>query len=149
MKLLVPVDGSLHSMEALKVAVDYVKTKGAQVSVISIVPYIGGMEDHEISPARRDRHMESMARMSEEAVKLACVLLDDAGVRDNCVKTVITAISVSDGILDFAEKEGVDLIIMGSRGTSPSIRFDLGSVASQVARYSLCSVYLVKVRRAA
>ena len=52
MKILVPVDGSIHSMEPSEVGADFIKTKGAEIAVISVVPFIGGMEDHEISPAR-------------------------------------------------------------------------------------------------
>jgi nucleotide-binding universal stress UspA family protein len=145
MKILVPVDGSAHSMEALKVAVDFIKTKAAEVSVISVVPYIGGMEDHEISPARRERHMEGFEKRSDEAVKQACSILSAEAVVASCAKTVVTSISVPDAIIDFAEKERMDLIIIGSRGLSASSRFKMGSVATQVVKYSPCSVYLVKI----
>jgi len=145
MKILVPVDGSGHSMEALRIAVDFVKSKSAEVSVISVVPYIGGMEDHEISPARRERHMEGFEKRSEEAVKQACAILAAESINASCAKTVVTSISIPDAIIDFAEKEHVDLIIMGSRGLSASARFKMGSVATQVVKYSPCSVYLVKM----
>jgi nucleotide-binding universal stress UspA family protein len=144
MKILVPVDGSTHSMEAVKTAVDFAKMKGADVLVISVVPYISGMEDHEISPSRRERHMEGLTKVSEDAVRQACDLLFKEGVTASCSETVLASVSVPDAIIDFAEKEKVDLIVMGSRGLSMSTRFKLGSVASQVVKYSPCSVYLVK-----
>lgn len=146
MKILVPVDGSVHSLEAVKVALDFVQMKGAQVYVISVVPYIGGMEEHEISPSRRDRHVEAFGKVADEAVKKACEVLTAAGV--NCAGThsLLAPASVPDAIIDFAEKEAMDLIVMGSRGLSPSARFKLGSVASQVAKYSPCSVHLVKIK---
>lgn len=145
MKILVPVDGSTHSMEAVKTALDFVKMKGAEVLVISVVPFIGGMEDHEISPSRRERHMEGYTQVSEDAVKKACELLSKESVTPKCSETVLASVSVPDAIIDFAEKEKTDLIIMGSRGLSTSTRFKLGSVASQVVKYCPCSVYLVKV----
>ncbi len=145
MKVLVPVDGSVHSLEALKVAVDFVKFKNAEVYVVSVVPHIGGMEDHEISPRRRERTLESIENLANEAVKKACDLLAEQNVVSSCSKTVVTSISVPDAIIDFAENEKIDLVIMGSRGLSASSRFKLGSVASQVMKYSPCSVYLVKM----
>ncbi len=145
MKILVPVDGSMHSMEAVKAAVDFARMKSAEVLVISVVPYIGGMEDHEISPSRRERHMEGYTKVSEDAVKQACDLLSTEGVTASCSKTILASVSVPDAIIDFSEKEKADLIIMGSRGLSTSTRFKLGSVASQVVKYCPCSVYLVKV----
>jgi len=145
MKILVPVDGSIHSMEALKVAADFVKLKGAQILTISVVPFIGGMEDHEISPSRRENHMEVMTKIADDAVKQACGALDKEGVTSSCTKTVLTSVSISDAIVDFAEAEKIDLIVMGSRGLSASSRIKMGSVANQIVKYSPCSVYLVKL----
>lgn len=145
MKLLVPVDGSVHSMEAIKVAMDYAKMKGAEISVISVVPYIGGMEDHEISPSRRDRHMENIQRMADEAIRKARDLMAQEQITPSRFETIVTSISVPDAIVEFAERQKADLIIMGSRGLSASSGFRIGSVASQVAKASPCSVYLVKV----
>lgn len=146
MKILVPVDGSTHSMEALKVAADFAKNRAADIFVISVVPFVGGMEDHEISPGRREREMGKIEQIADEAVKKACDLLNSENVVSQCSKTIITSISVPDAIIDFAEGESIDLIIMGSRGLSASSRFKMGSVASQVAKYCPCSVYLVKQR---
>ncbi len=144
MKILVPVDGSIYSMEALKVAADFVKTKGAQVYVISVVPFVGGLEDHEISPGRRERAMGRIEQLANEAVKKACDYLSAENVQTECSQTIITSISVPDAIIEFAESEKIDLIAIGSRGLSASARFKLGSVASQVAKYCPCSVYLVR-----
>jgi len=144
MKILVPVDGSQYAFEALKVAIDFVKTKGAEIAVISVVPYIGGMDDHEISPARRERHMAGFEKRADEIVKQACDILHAANVTSSCTKNIVTSVSIADSITDFAETEKIDLIVMGSRGLSPSTSFKLGSVASQVVKNSPCSVYLVK-----
>ncbi len=144
MKVLVPVDGSIHATDALKVAIDYAKIKGAEIYIVSVVPFIGGMEDHEISPARKERVVDGLEKRANEIVKEACDVLAAEKVISSCARSVVTSISVPDAIIDFAEAEKMDLIIMGSRGLSTSSRFRMGSVASQVAKYSPCSVYLVK-----
>lgn len=146
MKILVPLDGSAYSDEALQVAMDLAALKGAQISIISVVPYIGGMDDHEISPARRERHMDGFEKRADEIIKTAWEKLEAAGLQGSSNRSVVESASVPDAIIDFAEKEKCDLIVMGSRGLSPSARFKLGSVASQVAKYSPCSVYLVKIK---
>jgi nucleotide-binding universal stress UspA family protein len=145
MKILVPVDGSAHSMEALNVAVDFANVRKADILVISVVPTIGGMVDHEISPARLDRHMEAAEKRAQDAVGLACDVLKKSGVVAACSRAISTSISVPDAIIDFAETEKVDLIVIGSRGLSTSSRFTIGSIASQVVKHSPCSVYLVKM----
>lgn len=145
MKILVPVDGSKYSLEALRVAIDMVRTKGAELSVISVAPYIGGMDDHMISPARLERHMESFEKRANEILDEACKFLEEEKIPSSCARSIVSSVSIPDAIIDFAEKEKIDLIVMGSRGLSTSSRFKMGSVASQVVKYSPCSVYLVKL----
>lgn len=149
MKVLVPVDGSVYSVKALQIAAELVKTKKANIYVLSVVPSIGGIEDHEISPSRRDRHMEVFEKRAEDAIKLAGDILSKEDVTSSRFsKSVVTSVSVPDAIIDFAETEKIDLIVIGSRGLSTSSRFKLGSIANQVVKYSPCSVYLVKMQAA-
>lgn len=46
-------------------------------------------------------------------------------------------------ILDYAEAEGVDLIVLGRQGHEPITQWLLGNVATKVARKSLCPVLIV------
>lgn len=89
--------------------------------------------------------MEGYTRVCEDAVKEGCEIMFKEGVTASCSKTILTSVSVPDAIIEFSENEKIDLIVMGSRGLSASTRFKLGSVASQVVKYSPCSIYLVKV----
>jgi nucleotide-binding universal stress UspA family protein len=52
-------------------------------------------------------------------------------------------------ILDYAEKENVHLIIMGTHGRSGIGRWTLGSVANKVARRASCSLLLIRAGTAA
>jgi nucleotide-binding universal stress UspA family protein len=144
MKVLVPVDGSIHSEEVIKVAIDFARFKGAEIYVLSVAPNIGGMDEHEISPAYRERTVRELEKRAEEIVRKACDLMSAEKVLSSCAKSVVTSVSVPDAICDFAESEHVDLILMGSRGLDSSHRFKLGSVATQVVKAAPCSIYLVK-----
>lgn len=143
MKILVPVDGSKYSKEALKIALDCAKAKGADLKVISVASDASGI-DLEISASERERIEQRLEQQADSVVKAACEEMSQAGVRADC-KVISTPSSVADAILEFSEKDKTDLIIMGSRGLSPSSRFKMGSVASQVVKYSDCSVYVVKL----
>lgn len=145
MRVLVPVDGSKYSMEALKVATECAKIKDAQIYVINVVPFIGGIDDHEISPARRERHMENLEKHADEIVRQASAALAAEKVVPAYSRMIVTSLSVPDAIVDFADKEKIDLIVIGSKGLSTSSRFKVGSVATHVVKYSPCSVYLVKI----
>ena len=145
MKILVPVDGSKYSLEALNVAIDCAKYKKAEMAVISVASNTGGEGvDLEISAGERARINERMEQQAASVIKEACDLIAKESVKADC-KVVTTFSSIADAILGTAEKDKVDLIIMGSRGLSPSSRFKMGSVASQVVKYSDCSVYVVKL----
>jgi len=143
MKILVPVDGSKYSIEALKVAVDCAKTKGASIDVISVASDATGI-DLEVSASEREKIGQRLEQQADSIVKEACEVMSKAGVKAEC-KVIGTSSSIADAILEFSEEARTDLIIMGSRGLSPSSRFKMGSVASQVVKYSDCSVHIVKL----
>ncbi|MEW6602885.1 MAG: universal stress protein [Nitrospirota bacterium] len=142
MKILVPVDGSQNSMDGLKVAIDYAKTKNADVCLINVIPVIEDI-DLEITASERDKIKESMQKRADYIIQKACGDLALENVNAVC-KAIVESSSVPDAIVDFAEREKTDLIIIGSRGLGRSSRFQMGSVSSKVVRHSPCSVYVVK-----
>ena len=142
MKILVPVDGSKHSLEGIKVAAHFAKAKDAETTIITIIPSVADI-DLELSPSERDRLLESMKRRGEDVLKKAVELSKSRGVTR--VNTVLsTAASAAHEIVNFAEKEKIDLIVIGSKGLGATARFFLGSVAANVVRHSPCCVYVVK-----
>jgi len=142
MKILVPVDGSKYSMEGVKVALDYAKTKGADITLMTVSPFVAGL-DLEISAKEMAGLNESMKRRGEEVLENAQNILKAEGVSS---KTILSsAVSAADEILDTAEKDKADLIIIGNRGLGGAAsRFLMGSVASKVAAHAPCSVYIVR-----
>ena len=143
MKVLVPVDGSQYSEAALKVAADYAKTKGANICLINVVPFIEGL-DLEISAAEREKLSASLAKRGDYIVQQACGILTAQDIISTC-RSVVASVSVHGAIIEFAEKEKADLIIIGTKGLGASSRFKMGSVASKVVKHSPCSVYVVKL----
>ena len=142
MKILVPVDGSQYSMEAVKVALDYAKTKGAEITLITVTAFIPGL-DLEISAKELDSLTEKMKRSGEEILEKAQAVLKADGVSSRSILS--SSVSAADEIIGVAEKEKVDLIIIGNRGLGgAATRFFMGSIASKVVGHAPCSVYVVK-----
>ncbi len=145
MKVLVPVEGSKCSMEALRVASHYAETRNARVYILTVVPYITDV-DLELTAAERDRLLETMKKKGEDVLGRASDLIKSYGVTN--FRTVLsTSTSAANEIVSFAEKEKIDLILIGSRGLDSTTRFFLGSVASRVVRFSPCCVYVAKEPR--
>ena len=142
MKILVPVDGSEYSMEGVKVALKYAKATKTDIYLMTVTPFIPGL-DLEISAKEMDSLNESMKSRGEEVLGKAQSILTAEGVT---AKTVLSSsISAADEIVSFAEKEKVDLIIIGSRGLGgAATRFFMGSVALKVVTHAPCNVYVVK-----
>jgi nucleotide-binding universal stress UspA family protein len=54
------------------------------------------------------------------------------------------SISVEGAIVNYAEQENIDLIVIGTRGRSGFTKLLLGSVASRVVTYAPCHVLVVR-----
>ena len=142
MKVLVPVDGSKHSSEGIRVASHYATTRNAHLHLITVIPSVADI-DLELSASDRDRLLESLKSRGEELLAKAEVQMRSLGV--NNVSTILaTAPSPAQEIVSYAEKEKIDLIVIGGRGRSANQRFHLGSVAENVVRHSSSCVYVVR-----
>ncbi|MDQ5869490.1 MAG: universal stress protein [Thermoproteota archaeon] len=59
-------------------------------------------------------------------------------------EVIVTPASIVAAIVEYAEKNSADLIVMGTRGLSGLKKMMLGSVASGVVICSSCPVLIVK-----
>ena len=143
MKVLVPVDGSKLAEEALYTAIGMLRDKkDGNLFVLSVVPAFESF-DLELSASNRDTLKQDFEAKGGRVVNRSCDIATGEGVKVHC-KAEVSATNVPDAIIAFAEKEQVDLVVIGSRGLSPASRFRMGSVASKVVRHAPCSVYVVK-----
>jgi nucleotide-binding universal stress UspA family protein len=65
----------------------------------------------------------------------------DTGVE---IRTFARQGEPADAILDVAEEQGADLIIVGNKGMTGAKRFLLGSVPNKVSHHAPCSVLIVR-----
>ena len=142
MNVLVPIDGSRHSAEGLRVASHFAKANKAKIHILNVIASVADV-DLELSASERDRLLESLKHRGEDLLTKARDQMKSHGVAE--INTVlVTNDSPAQEIVAFAEKEKIDLIVIGSKGKSATARFLLGSVASKVVKYSHCCVYVVK-----
>lgn len=129
-QILVPIDGSKCSDEALRYAAELSKRFDAEITMI-----------HVYVPPETTREMPT--KMLREEAKQKMVkskkILDKLGVECKCVFTTGQA---ADVILKESEK-GYDLIIMGSRGMGFVKGFLLGSTTTRVAHHAKIPVMIV------
>ena len=134
-KVVLAVDGSEYSARAVRVAADIAKKSDGEVLVFHV---------RELTAARGGSYgMEDDA----EAVALVDQVrkqLADAGVTTTGrVEPSLTG-HAARAIIDTAEKEGADAIVMGSRGLSDLGGLLLGSVTHKVIQLSHCTVVVAR-----
>jgi nucleotide-binding universal stress UspA family protein len=143
-KILVAIDGSQSSMDAAEYAIEMAKKDAAQiiavtVNRISLSSYGLATPEGELeSPQDKEIILESKERFAN---------LDQIAKQNNVeLKTELinSQMSIDGTIVEYAESEDVDLIIMGTRGRSGFKKLLLGSIASAVVTYSPCPVMIVK-----
>jgi nucleotide-binding universal stress UspA family protein len=145
MNVLVPIDGSKHSSEGLRVASHFAKTNKARIFIVNVIPSVADI-DLELSASERNKLLESLKRRGEDLLAKAKDQMRINGV-DDINTALVTGDSPAQEIVAYAEKEKADLIVIGSKGRSATARFLLGSVASKVVKYSPCCVYVAKEPR--
>jgi nucleotide-binding universal stress UspA family protein len=141
-KVLVAFDGSEYSKKALKTAVTLAKMHDSKLVVLYVtVPpaYSYGR----ISPAYINR-IEKIAKQEAGAVvKRAHQIVREANL-DVKVKVMEGMLSAVQAITEYAAKERVDLIVVGTRGMSGFKKLLLGSVSSGVVAHAHCPVLVVR-----
>ncbi|MDQ5868930.1 MAG: universal stress protein [Thermoproteota archaeon] len=144
-KILVGLDGSDDSMKAADHAIAIAKLHSAKLLTVHVIPSqirSGGYSSSIATPTfpeyskRSDESAETwFGRIKRNA--------GEAGVEVE-TKVISSGYSVGQVIVDLAEKENVDLVVVGTRGMTGFKKMLLGSVALEVVTYSDCSVIVVK-----
>ena len=148
-KILVAIDGSDHAWKALDMAAELAASQQAEIFVLHVVPYervpeaLQAFAEMEHIPFEEERARFHAARTLGDHLTRAA----EERLRSKGVSSVIGRTAEgrpADQILEAAEAEGVDLIVLGSRGLSDSKALFLGSVSHKVANHAACTCVAVK-----
>jgi nucleotide-binding universal stress UspA family protein len=157
-KILIAVDGSEQSFHAANYAVAiaqrydaelyalYVTSSPTLYNVSSKMPedqipdevrkFIQNAKEHSQPWFNKISENIAASAAGKENTKNATIHLD--------TEVVVSPISVVGTIVEYAERNYIDLIVVGTRGRSGFKRLLLGSTASGVVTYAHCPVLIVK-----
>jgi nucleotide-binding universal stress UspA family protein len=148
-RILVPADGSKASLKALDYAAHLARLEGAdaELLVIHVLEDVkqGGAIGLQakygnvrivqgFKKVRRDAAMNWLAPIEAEAKKKGIRLKSDVLDGDSEVQVIV----------NYAKKNRVDLIVIGSRGISKLKRLLIGSVANAITIHAPCPVLLIR-----
>jgi nucleotide-binding universal stress UspA family protein len=132
LNLLVCVDGSVHSIKALKYAAGLAEKMGSKVTLLNVQE----RRIYDFSP-------KTIEEMGKEILSKA---LDANGQTKLEVDKKLEFGVPSDKIVEVANKGKHDLIVLGSRGLGTVKQFLLGSVSDDVSHKAKCSVLIVPAK---
>ncbi|HLA49568.1 MAG TPA: universal stress protein [Thermodesulfovibrionia bacterium] len=135
-KILVAIDGSESSKNALKQAIKLANDEKCWITVVSVVPpYEGELELVGVKNIRA-----AIRKPCEDALVEAEKISETEG---RSIKTVCEEGEPHERIVDLADAENCDLIIMGRRGLRRLERVLVGSVTARVIGYTHKDVLVV------
>jgi len=146
--ILVPTDGSDHAGKAVKLAADLAQKYGAKLIAMHVMsPSWSESVPEELSRYAHSEHIQATEReilesVGQQILRRAETLAAEQGLED--VETLLEVGDVAASVLAAAEAQGVDAIVMGSRGLGEMAGLLQGSVSNKVNAHSRCSCITVK-----
>jgi nucleotide-binding universal stress UspA family protein len=141
--IVVGTDGSDTASEAVRQATQLARTTGATLELVSAYEPVSGPrlreEAHQVPP-----DLQWMINPREDvdaALSAAAAQAEAAGVE---ARIYARQGDPADAILDVAEEQGADLIVVGNKGMTGAKRFLLGSVPNKISHHAPCSVLIIR-----
>ncbi len=142
--ILVGTDGSSTAAAAVRQAIELALALSARLLIVSAYePVPERRSGDDARPLTGD--VQWAVHAHQEVLDLLARAQGDA--REAGVERVETFARVGDGadaILDVAEEQRTELIVVGHKGMTGATRFLLGSVPNKVSHHAPCSVLIVR-----
>ena len=135
-KILLAYDGSEPSSKAFEFAADLAQRYQAELYVLTVAqaPEVGDeVETEAVIEHSRLYHKRLLHGLKQRVDQLGVKVYQELAVGHPAQQ-----------ILDHAEQQGVDLIVLGHRGRGVFDRWRLGSVTHRVISYAECAVTVVR-----
>lgn len=139
-KILVPTDFSSQAESALKVAAQIAKEKGCQIYLLHILE----MPVHIVDLMSSGSSAPEAVFFMKQTHKKFEEIMDQDYLEGIDVIETVSFEDILRGIIDACDKNDIDMIIMGSHGSSGFEELFIGSNAEKVVRTSEKPVLVIK-----
>lgn len=140
--VLVPVDGSVHSEKALEYALDHIPEP--KITLLRVIDPVNAMVYGDDEYFDIEGFQEEVKRQYDRDEAMLEGYRETASARGFEVETILTTGKPARRILETAQTNDVDHIVLGSRGRSGIERIMFGSVAETVTRRATVPVTIVR-----
>lgn len=137
-KILLAADGSEHALRAAGKAAEIAKLAGpdAMIEIVYVVDF-----ETEKNDVLRSIDPESINEERKRRLQLTEGKISAAGVKS---KTIILHGEPGPTLVNYANENGFDIVVLGSRGLNALQEMVLGSVSHKVVKRVKCPVMIVK-----
>jgi nucleotide-binding universal stress UspA family protein len=136
-KILVAFDGSDNSREAFGVALDFAARFKAALIVVTVTELP--------EPATVSTEVDELMRHAKAHYDLEFQRLREAAESRNVEFSSQLAVGhPAEQIVNQADQQNADMIVVGRRGLTRATRWLMGSVSERVLQYAHCPVTVVK-----
>lgn len=140
-RILVPYDNSENSKRAFSYALDLAKKYNSEIVVVSCILTQDQFSETSI-PEEEDMRFQKQKDIVTKFLSILEMESEEAKIR--CKGVILKTPTVTDALLSYSESNGIDIIVIGSRGLGGFKKLLLGSVASTISQHSMCPVLIVK-----
>lgn len=151
-RILVAIDGSTSSMHTIDCAISIAMKNNSQLVILYVIdvykyPYLPssiilaptfGSEKY---LEERNEAEEQMNKIKEKYKQKTKNNIDSKELKTEIVEGAKSAATT---IIEYAESENIDLIIIGSRGRTSFKKLLLGSVSSDIIKNAHCAVLIIR-----
>ena len=144
-KILVPVDFSPSSRAALESAADLAQHFGAAIHLVHVIPMFPATTLPDFIP--ESQFIEETTKEAER--HFAAVVKDLTGKGIKVSSSVEVGDDVASSILEAAERESVDMVVISTHGLTGWHPLVFGSIAEKVMKLVSCPVLLLRTPKPA
>jgi nucleotide-binding universal stress UspA family protein len=141
-KILMPIDRSEYKKKIVAYALSLSKAWGAEITAIHVID-VGLGVGYSKDEARKRERVQEAKRPGEDLLNE----IDHSAKKQriNIKKEVIEeSYTVGNAIIEFAKKNNMDLIVIGTKGMTAVEEIFLGSVANDVIHHAHCPVFAIR-----
>src|SRR5262245_61654868 len=141
--ILAPTDFSEYSKAAVAYALELAKEFGAKLTILHVIELPPYPVEGYVPPSLSQTFLEDL---EHQATTDLAQLVPDAEGSGVDVARLVAMGSPYRKIIDLAESEQVDLIVMATAGRTGFSRLVMGSISERVMRRSACPVLTIRPR---
>jgi nucleotide-binding universal stress UspA family protein len=135
-KVLIAIDGSETSMYALREYIRFSKAENPSITVVSVIPPYEG----DLAATWTNNIITSIKKQCDASLSEAIKIAGEEGVT---IQALCEEGTIHEKIVDLADMENYDLIVMGKKGLSLIERAFVGSVTERVIGYSRQDILVI------